>query len=300
MESHYEVDELNAGQRLDLYLVHQNPDLSRSHVQNLIAGGNVRVNGDSAKPGSRLKAGDEIVLYEIQPKDPIPEPEPITLDIYYEDSDLAVINKPRGMVVHPAAGNYSGTLVNALLFHCRDLSGINGVLRPGIIHRLDKDTSGLLLVAKNDVSHFNLSKQLQDRTIVRRYLALAHGVVMENQGVVKAPVGRHPRDRQRMAVIKTGGRPAITHYSVIRRLEKVTLLRIRLETGRTHQIRVHMTYLGYPLVGDTKYAPSRNHFGLEGQFLHAQVLGFRHPSSGDYLEFSAPLPEELASFLELF
>ncbi|MFA5383750.1 MAG: RluA family pseudouridine synthase [Eubacteriales bacterium] len=300
MESHYEIDELNAGKRLDLYLVDQNPALSRSHIHNLIAGGNVLVNGDSAKPGSRLKTGDEVILREIQPIDPIPAPEPITLDIYYEDSQLVVVNKPRGMVVHPAAGNHSGTLVNALLFHCRDLSGINGVLRPGIIHRLDKDTSGLLLVAKNDASHLNLSKQLQDRTIVRRYLALVHGVVMENQGVVEAPVGRHPRDRQRMAVINTGGRHAITHYDVVRRFEKVTLLRVRLETGRTHQIRVHMTYLGYPLVGDTKYAPSRNHFSLEGQFLHAQVLGFKHPSSGEYLEFSAPLPEELAAFLEQF
>ena len=298
MESHYEADESDAGKRLDLYLVHQNPALSRSHIHNLIAGGNVLVNGNSAKPGSRLKAGDAIILLEVQPKDPIPGPEPITLDIYYEDSELVVVNKPRGMVVHPAAGNYSGTLVNALLFHCRDLSGINGVLRPGIIHRLDKDTSGLLLVAKNDASHLNLSKQLQDRTIVRRYLALVHGVVKENQGVIEAPVGRHPHDRQRMAVTKTGGRPAVTHYDVIRRLEKVTLLRVRLETGRTHQIRVHMTYLGYPLVGDTKYAPSRNHFGLEGQFLHAQVLGFRHPSTGEYLEFSAPLPEQLAAFLE--
>jgi len=297
MENRYEIDESSAGKRLDLYLVDQNPALSRSHVQNLIVRGNVRLNGGSAKPGSRLKAGDEIIFYEVQPIDPIPKPEPITLDIYYEDSDLAVVNKPRGMIVHPASGNYSGTLVNALLFHCRDLSGINGVLRPGIIHRLDKDTSGLLLVAKNDASHLNLSKQLQDRTIVRRYLALVHGVVEENQGVVEAPIGRHPHDRQRMAVI-SGGRSAVTHYDVIRRLEKVTLLRVRLETGRTHQIRVHMTYLGYPLVGDTKYAPSRNHFGFEGQFLHAQVLGFKHPSSGEYLEFSAPLPEELAAFLE--
>jgi len=227
MESHYKTDEFNAGQRLDLYLVNQNPALSRSHVQNLIASGDVRLNGKSAKPGSRLKAGDEIVFHENRPVDPLPKPESITLDVYYEDSDLAVINKPRGMVVHPAAGNYSGTLVNALLFHCHDLSGINGVLRPGIIHRLDKDTSGLLLVAKNDASHLNLSRQLQDRTIVRRYLALVHGVVKENQGVIEAPVGRHPKDRQRMAVIKTGGRPAITHYDVVRRLEKATLLRVR-------------------------------------------------------------------------
>ena len=297
MVNYYEVDNFNAGKRLDVYLAQENPSLSRSRIQDLIAGGMVLVNGVLSRSSYRLKPGDKMMLSVPLPEELRVEPEPIPLDIYHEDSDLVVVNKPRGMVVHPAAGNYSGTLVNALAHYCRDLSGINGVLRPGIVHRLDKDTSGLLVVAKNDASHLGLARQLKDRRVVRRYLALAHGSLPEEEGVIDAPVGRHPRDRQRMTVVVRGGRPAITHYCVVQRFSKCTLLKVRLESGRTHQIRVHLSYLGHPLVGDTKYAPTRRHFGLEGQFLHAAVLGFHHPRSGEYLEFSAPLPGELADFL---
>lgn len=295
--NYHEVDDFNAGKRLDVYLAYENPSLSRSRIQDLIAGGMVMVNGALSRSSYRLRSGDEVMLSVPLPEELRVEPEPVPLDIYYEDSDLVVVNKPRGMVVHPAAGNYSGTLVNALVHHCRDLSGINGVLRPGIVHRLDKDTSGLLVVAKNDASHLGLARQLKDRRVVRRYLALAHGSLTEVKGIIDAPVGRHPRDRQRMAVVAGGGRLAVTHYCVLQKFSKCTLLKVRLETGRTHQIRVHLSYLGHPLVGDTKYAPARNHFGLEGQFLHAAVLGFHHPRSGEYLEFSAPLPGELADFL---
>jgi 23S rRNA pseudouridine1911/1915/1917 synthase len=295
--NYYEVDNFNAGKRLDVYLAQENPSLSRSRIQDLIAGGMVLVNGVLSRSSYRLKPGDKMMLSVPLPEELRVEPEPIPLDIYHEDSDLVVVNKPRGMVVHPAAGNYSGTLVNALAHYCRDLSGINGVLRPGIVHRLDKDTSGLLVVAKNDASHLGLARQLKDRRVVRRYLALAHGSLPEEEGVIDAPVGRHPRDRQRMTVVVRGGRPAITHYCVVQRFSKCTLLKVRLESGRTHQIRVHLSYLGHPLVGDAKYAPTRRHFGLEGQFLHAAVLGFHHPRSGEYLEFSAPLPGELADFL---
>ncbi|MDK2888707.1 MAG: rRNA synthase [Thermoanaerobacter sp.] len=295
--SYYRVEEGNAGERLDVFLAKENPELSRSHIQKLITGQQVTVNGDPVRSSYRVKPGDEVVLRVPPPRELEVVPENIPLDIYYEDADVVVVNKPRGMVVHPAEGNYSGTLVNALLFHCRDLSGVNGIMRPGIVHRLDKDTSGLIMVAKNDLAHLELARQLKERRVTRRYIALAHGNFAEDRGTVDAPIGRHPRDRQRMAVVNQGGRHAVTHYRVLERFGPYTLLELRLETGRTHQIRVHMAYLGHPLVGDLKYGPSRPHFDLQGQFLHAATLGFQHPRKGEYMEFTAPLPGELQDIL---
>jgi len=226
-----------------------------------------------------------------------PEPRPvdvqaqdIPLDILYEDEDIIVINKPQGMVVHPAAGNYNSTLVNALLHHCRDLSGINGEMRPGIVHRIDKDTSGVLVVAKNDHSHVNLAQQIKDKTAVRKYIALVEGDIKEDAGTIDAPIGRHPVYRKKMAVVP-GGRRAVTHFKVLERFGRYTLIEARLETGRTHQIRVHMAYIGHPVVGDPVYGYKRQSFNLNGQLLHAQCLGFKHPRTGRYMEFCAPLPD---------
>jgi 23S rRNA pseudouridine1911/1915/1917 synthase len=293
----FTVEEKDAGSRLDVYLTVEAQGLSRSYIQRLLEDGMVTVNGKETRAGYRIKTGDAVVLSVPGPEGLNLAPEAIPLDIYYEDSDVLVVNKPRGMVVHPAEGNYGGTLVNALLYHCRDLSGINGVLRPGIVHRLDKDTSGLLVVAKNDEAHHNLAAQLKERRVTRRYLALVHGRVKEDSGVIDAPVGRDPRDRQRMAVTARNSREAVTRYKVLERPGDYTLLELKLETGRTHQIRVHLAFIGHPVAGDPKYGPHRPHFGLAGQFLHAAVLGFNHPRTGAYLEFSAPLPPELEAIL---
>ncbi|MCL6477298.1 MAG: RluA family pseudouridine synthase [Peptococcaceae bacterium] len=293
-----DVGETDSGQRLDVFLAGENTELSRSHIQRLVADGLVEVNGQPARASYRVRQGDLVVLRVPPPVELVAKPEPIPLDIYYEDADVIVVNKPRGMVVHPAEGNYSGTLVNALLYHCRDLSGINGVMRPGIVHRLDKDTSGLLMAAKNDFTHLELARQLSERKVERRYLALVHGVLKHDRGVVDAPIGRHPRDRQRMAVVDRGGKAAVTHYRVIERYHNLTYLELRLETGRTHQIRVHMAWLGHPVVGDARYGPAKNRFGLEGQFLHAGLLGFVHPRSGEKMTFEAPLPGELEGVLK--
>lgn len=293
----YNVAESEAGARLDVFLSEENEQLSRSHVQKLISDGMVDVNGESVKANYRVKAGDNVILRIPPPVELKIEPEPISLDIYYEDCDVVVVNKSRGVVVHPAEGNYTGTLVNALLYHCRDLSGINGVMRPGIVHRLDKDTSGLLMVAKNDTAHMDLAAQLKDRRVTRRYLALIHGNIRESSGTVNAPIGRDPRDRQRMAVVDKNGKNAVTHYRVLERFGQYTFLELRLETGRTHQIRVHLAYLAHPVVGDPKYGPNRPHFDLYGQFLHAAILGFYHPRTGEYMEFKAPLPEVLDNIL---
>ncbi|MHB1042554.1 MAG: RluA family pseudouridine synthase [Eubacteriales bacterium] len=293
----FDVEEQDAGKRLDVFLTAE-AGLSRSHVQRLIDTGMAAVNGDTARSSYRLKPGDRVILRVPEPEGMKVEAEPVPLDIYYEDGDVIVINKPRGMVTHPAEGNYTGTLVNALLCHCGDLSGINGVLRPGVVHRLDKDTSGLIMVAKNDRAHLALAAQLKDRQVVRRYLALAHGRIKEDAGTVDAPIGRDPRNRQKMAVVQRNAREAVTHYRVLERFSNYTYLELKLDTGRTHQIRVHLTYTGHPLVGDLKYGPSKPHFGLQGQFLHAGVLGFHHPGTGGYLEFSAPLPEILQDILD--
>lgn len=283
----------DVGTRLDVYTASKEKQLSRSYVQKLIIEGSIRVNGSEAKANYRLKEDDKVVVSIPPPTELEVHPEFINLDIYHEDTDLIVLNKPRGMVVHPAEGNYSGTLVNALLSHCKDLSGINGVMRPGIVHRIDKYTSGLLMVAKNNLAHEHLAAQLKEHSVTRGYLALAHGVVPNHRGVVDAPIGRDPRDRQKMAVVYQNSKDAVTHYQVIGRAGNYTLLKLSLETGRTHQIRVHLAFIGHPLVGDTRYGPARSHFGLEGQFLHAYLLGFVHPRTDRYLEFKAPLPEEL-------
>ncbi|CCO07217.1 RluA family pseudouridine synthase [Desulforamulus hydrothermalis] len=288
----------HAKTRLDVFLAGVCQDISRSYIQKLIDEAMVTVDDRPVKANHKLKAGEKVCLIVPPAAELKVEPENIPLDIYYEDSHLIVVNKPRGMVVHPADGTVSGTLVNALLYHCQDLSGINGVMRPGIVHRLDKDTSGLLMVAKNDNAHQALAQQLKDRTVTRRYLALVHNNLKEEQGTVNAPIGRDPRDRQKMAVIERNSKPAVTHYRVVERFGRYTLIECRLETGRTHQIRVHMSYLGFPLVGDPKYGPSKPHFNLDGQLLHAMVLGFRHPVSDTYLEFTAPLPRVFADVLQ--
>lgn len=294
----FEVEEGSAGKRLDVFLACEIEELTRSRIQKLISERMALVNGEPERSSYKVKPGDLVVLQVPVSEDAEIKAEPIPLDIYYEDADVIVVNKPRGMVVHPAAGNHSGTLVNALLYHCRDLSGINGVMRPGIVHRLDKDTSGLIMAAKNDFSHLSLARQLKDRLVNRTYLALVHGQVKEQVGVVDAPIGRDPRNRQKMAVVQGNAKHAVTNYRVLDRFAGYTFLELRLETGRTHQIRVHMAYIGHPLVGDLKYGPSRPHFGLEGQFLHAAVLGFEHPRTGTHLEFEAPLPGELKNVLD--
>ena len=286
-----------AGQRLDVAAA-RITGLSRSQVQRLIEGGLVLVDGRRAKAGRRVRCGETLTVTLPEPEPAVAVPEALPLEVVYEDGDLLVVNKPRGMAVHPGAGRNRGTLVNALLHHCRDLSGIGGVQRPGIVHRLDKDTSGLLVVAKNDVAHQELARQIKARTVTRRYLALVHGNLTRDRGTVAAPIARHAVHRQKMAVDPARGRPAVTHFRVLRRYGACTLVELRLETGRTHQIRVHMAHIGHPVVGDRRYGPRRPDLGLEGQFLHAAVLGFRHPRTGAYLEFSAPLPRELAAVLE--
>ncbi|NTW04990.1 MAG: RluA family pseudouridine synthase [Peptococcaceae bacterium] len=295
----YQAEECHSGIRLDVFLSLENPELSRSHMQKLICEGLVEVNSIPAKASFRLKVGDQIILRMPPPVELVMAGEDIPLDIYHNDADLIVVNKPRGMVVHPAEGNYSGTLVNALLYCCKDLSGINGIIRPGIVHRLDKDTSGLLMVAKNDTAHIELARQLSIHSVDRIYLALVQGIVKNDFGRIDAPIGRHPKDRKKMAVTPGKGRNAATNYRVLKRFNKenLTLLELILETGRTHQIRVHMKWLGHPLLGDSKYSQAKNRFGLEGQFLHAKLLGFLHPKTGSKMIFEAPLPKELEEIL---
>lgn len=293
----YEVREDDAGKRLDVFLTGEAEGYTRSHIQRLVGEGRATVNGVIVRASYKVKQGDLVRLEIPEPEGMETKAEKIPLDIYYEDNDVIVLNKPRGMVVHPAAGNYSGTVVNALLYHCRDLSGINGVLRPGIVHRLDKDTSGLIMVAKNDAAHVSLARQLKDRRITRIYLALVHGKVKDASGVIDAPIGRDPKNRQKMAVVHKNSKHAVTNYLVLSHYAGYTYLRLKLETGRTHQIRVHLSYIGHPVVGDLKYGPSRPHFNLAGQFLHAAVIGFIHPRTGAYLEFEAPLPDELEAIL---
>ena len=289
----------NIEERVDVFLAGEMEGFSRSYIQKLIRQGNVLVNQRPAKANCRLDEGD-LVRVEI-PEAVAPEimPEDISIDILYEDADLLVVNKPKGMVVHPAAGHYSGTLVNALLYHCREgLSGINGVMRPGIVHRIDMDTTGSLLVCKNDFAHQAIAAQLKEHSITRRYRAIVHGVLGEDEGVIDAPIGRHPTERKKMAVNEKNGKEAVTHYKVIQRFEKFTYIECRLETGRTHQIRVHMSHIHHPLLGDTVYGPSRCPFKLQGQTLHAMVLGFLHPRTGEYMEFTAPLPEYFEQLLK--
>ena len=286
-----------ADQRLDVFLSQALPEYSRSRWQTLIKEGSVLVAGKPAKPSLILAGGEEITLSIPQPKTVALQAEDISLDIVYEDAHIVMVNKPQGLVVHPAAGHSGGTLVNALLNHCADLSGLNGETRPGIVHRLDKDTSGLLVVAKNDAAHVGLTRQWQGHNITRIYHALLNGVMPENAGVIDAPLGRHPKDRLKMAVNTTNGRQAITHYRVLQRYTAYTYAELRLETGRTHQIRVHMAYLGYALAGDKLYGPKKPQLGLAGQALHAKVLGFKHPISGEALRFESPLPPYFSELL---
>lgn len=283
------VDEENQGDRIDQYVSEQISFLSRTQVVQLIKNGDIKVGGESVKASYRLQSGEELAVSIPDPIQVMIEPQDIPLQIIYEDHDLAVIDKPQGMVVHPAAGNWNGTLVNALMFHIKDLSGINGEIRPGIVHRLDKDTSGLLVVAKNDNSHRSLAEQMKNHTVIREYTALTHGHINENQGKVDAPIGRNHRDRKKMAVV-SGGRSAITWYTVMQKWAGYTLVRCKLETGRTHQIRVHMAYIGHPVVGDPVYGPRKNEWDLDKQMLHASHLAFEHPTNGRFLEFDSPLP----------
>ena len=286
------------GLRLDKFLADSGVGISRSAAAGLIESGAVSLNGGASNKKQKLKAGDEVI---VRVPDPVPyeaKAENIPLDIVYEDDDLLVVNKPKGMVVHPAAGNYDGTLVNALLFHCRDsLSGINGVLRPGIVHRIDKDTSGLLIVAKNDESHKRLSEQIKAHSFTREYEAVVWGNVKEEDGTVNAPIGRNPNDRKKMCITQKNSKEAVTHYSVIARYKGYTHIRCVLETGRTHQIRVHMASLGHPVAGDLVYGVKKEKVGFEGQCLHAKKIGFVHPSTGKYLEFDSELPEYFDEFL---
>ncbi|MBN8199513.1 RluA family pseudouridine synthase [Bacillus sp. NTK034] len=282
------IPEEQAGERIDKVLSTLNADWSRTQVQQWIKDGNVLVNGQKPKTNYKCTANDKIEITIPEPEELDVVPEKMELDIYYEDKDVLVVNKPKGMVVHPAAGHGTGTLVNGLMAHCTDLSGINGVMRPGIVHRIDKDTSGLLMVAKNDMAHESLVNQLMNKTVTRKYRAIVHGVIPHDYGTIDAPIARDPKDRQSMTVVDNG-KHAVTHFQVLERFRDFTLVECQLETGRTHQIRVHMKYIGYPLAGDPKYGP-RKTLDLGGQALHAGVLGFNHPRTGEYLEFEAPMP----------
>ena len=286
------------GDRLDKFISDSCPDLTRSAAVNLIEKGLVAVNGNSQSKKYKLSAGDIISLEIPEPVEYEAQPENIPLDIVYEDNDLLVVNKPKGMVVHPAPGNYSGTLVNALLYHCKDsLSGINGVLRPGIVHRIDKDTSGLLIVAKNDFAHQSLALQIKEHSFTREYEAVVVGGIKDENGTVNAPIGRHPIDRKKMTVTEKNSRNATTHYSVINRYNGYTHIRCVLETGRTHQIRVHMAYIGHPVAGDTVYGNKKGDKRLNGQCLHAKKIGFIHPRTQKYMEFDSELPDYFCDYL---
>ncbi len=296
----YFTVENGAGMRIDKYLACHLPDLSRSHIQKLIRDNLVIVNQKPVKANYRLSLYEQIEVRIPKPEEPEILPENIPLDILYEDADIIIVNKPKQMVVHPAPGHASGTLVNALIYHCgSDLSGINGVMRPGIVHRIDMDTTGSLLVCKNDMAHQKLAAQLKEHSITRIYEAIVHGNIKESEGTVTAPIGRHPTDRKKMSIHTKNGRSAITHYQVLKRFGEFTYIRCRLETGRTHQIRVHMASIGHPLLGDRVYGPSKCPFGgLEGQTLHAKTLGIVHPRTEEYLEIQAPLPEYFVNLLQ--
>ncbi|WP_028043669.1 RluA family pseudouridine synthase [Candidatus Stoquefichus massiliensis] len=284
------VIEEQVGKRVDKVLAQVLSEFSRTQIQQLIQGGHVSVAGKVIKASYKVEMNDEILVHIPEPENSDVLPENIPLDIVYEDEDVVVINKPTGMIVHPSAGIYSGTLVNALLYHCHDLSGINGVMRPGIVHRIDKETSGLLMVAKNDKAHQSLSEQLQQHTVTRRYLALVHGLIPHEFGRIEAPIGRDPHDRQKMTCTDKNAKDAITNFKVIERFNDMSLVECRLETGRTHQIRVHMQYIGYPVYGDPQYGLRRDDTS-HGQYLHAKILGFIHPSTGEEMYFECDLPD---------
>ena len=298
-----EIIELNIsdkgiGERIDKFLSDMLSSYSRSYIQKLISDGMVLVNHKNIKSNYRLEEDDFLKVMIPLPKELEILPEDIPLDIVYEDDDVILINKPKGMVVHPANGHYSGTLVNALLYHCKgNLSGINGVLRPGIVHRIDMDTTGILVVCKNDAAHASLSEQLKEHSITRYYYAICHNRFSEESGTVNAPIGRHPTQRKKMAINYKNGKEAITHYEVLENFSGYSFIRCKLETGRTHQIRVHMASISHPLLGDELYCNGKSPYNLQGQTLHAGVLGFVHPTSGEYMEFQAPLPEYFQNLL---
>ena len=294
----FSVNFSDVGKRLDKYIAENIPDVTRSSVVNLIESDNVLVNGKKQNKNYKLRINDTVSVDIPEPVEYEAKAENIPLDIVYEDSDLLVVNKPKGMVVHPAAGNYEGTLVNALLYHCKDdLSGINGVMRPGIVHRIDKNTSGLLIVAKNDKAHKHLAEQIKEHSFTREYEAVVWGNIKDDTGTVNAPIGRHPIDRKKMTVTERNSKNAVTHFEVLERLNGYTYIKCRLETGRTHQIRVHMAYLGHPVSGDDVYGVKKEKVNFEGQCLHARKIGFIHPSSGEYMEFTSPLPEYFTKWL---
>ena len=297
MEFHeFNIDDpANVGQRIDKLLPEFNTEWSRTQMQDWIKEGLVKVNGKVIKSNYKTKSNDKIIVTEKEIVEADIKPENLNLNFYYEDDDVAIVYKPKGMVVHPSAGHYTGTLVNGLMYQMKDLSGINGEIRPGIVHRIDKDTSGLLMIAKNDVAHRSLVEQLIDKSVTRKYIALVHGNIPHDYGTVDAPIGRNKNDRQSMAVVDDG-KDAITHFNVLEHFNKYTLIECQLETGRTHQIRLHMKYIGYPLVGDPKYGQKKT-LDIGGQALHAAVIGFEHPVTQAYIEKTAPLPEEFEQLL---
>lgn len=300
-EYRFQITEELEGERVDKALSQLIETLSRSFVSKFIKENRVTVNGKAVKSSYLLKTDDEVVFCLPPSVEPDIESEDIPLDILYEDRDVIVVNKPKGMVVHPAAGHYTGTLVNALMYHCgHELSGINGVMRPGIVHRIDMETTGSLIVCKNDLAHNCIAAQLKEHSLVRRYHAICYGVLKEDEGVINKPIGRHPADRKKMAVNEENGKEAITHYKVLKRFDQFTYIECRLETGRTHQIRVHMASIGHPLLGDEVYAAGRKSpFKLQGQTLHAKILGFVHPVTKEYIETDAPLPAYFSHLLEV-
>lgn len=286
--------------RIDKLLSDLIPELSRSYIQKLLSEGNILVNNTPVKSNYKLRLDDTISVTIPEPEDIDILPEDIPLDIVFEDEDILIVNKPKGMVVHPAAGHYTGTLVNAIMYHCKEqLSSINGVLRPGIVHRIDMDTTGLLVVCKNDLAHQSLAEQLKVHSITRKYYAIVYDNIVEDEGTVNKPIGRHPTDRKKQTIDLRNGREAITHYRVLERLNgRYTLIECQLETGRTHQIRVHMSSIHHPILGDTVYGPDKNPYHLQGQTLHAGVLGFQHPRTGNYVEFQSELPDYFEELLK--
>lgn len=290
-----DADENN---RIDKFLSVKLKTISRSHIQKLIREQKVLVNGAAVKANYKLSSDERVEVCIPDAKEPDIIPEDIPLDVLYEDNDIIIINKPKGMVVHPAAGHYHGTLVNALLYHCSDLSGINGITRPGIVHRIDMDTTGSILVCKNDIAHHGAMEQFKNHTIKREYHAIVFGNLKQDTGTIDGPIGRHPVDRKKMCINEKNGRAAITHYEVLQRFGAYTYIKCRLETGRTHQIRVHMASIHHPLLGDTVYGPQKQTFHTQGQVLHARLLGITHPVSGVYLEVDAPLPDYFVKLLE--
>ena len=297
----YTVEKEESGIRIDRYLAEKDSGLSRAFLQKLLKEGQITVGEKAAKSNYKVRENDRIHLEIPDSSEPDIVPEDIPLDILYEDDDVLIVNKPKGMVVHPSAGHYSGTLVNAIMYHCKDsLSGINGQIRPGIVHRIDMDTTGSLIVCKNDESHVNIAEQIKEHTVNRIYVGIVCGNVTEDEGTIEGAIGRHPVDRKKMAVNEKNGKPAITHYKVLERFGNYTYMQFQLETGRTHQIRVHMASIGHPLLGDTLYSSGSSPFKhLQGQTLHAKTIGFVHPKSGEYMEFSAPLPEYFDNLLKL-